>query len=356
MLGRSIPATLSLVVLCFVTLTSEAQARRRTLILITTGEKVMEIADIPADSPAKKTFADAKIGYRCEHFGLFWLAIWTWDGEFCIYSDEENSLVVDSASAIAEITGVPVSKIKKPLFYSFPPLLVIGAAFLTLAVLAKMLDVRAEARRRRESLQRAASLNELMGAGPPPLDDDRAGGGLAPIGLQDGTGSEPWDQDGTGNAQDAGAPVRKYTDEELLGDGRFAQEEDTEKEGTMGAVVVSDDEALFDALMDALCCVMVSDGKVSKSERKHVGEVMKIVKCPWSAGEINGRVNTFVAQVKQKKYRLLLDETCEKLRALRGQGKERLVEASLNAVARADGDFDEAEKKVCDQLMSALVS
>ena len=101
MFGHSIRVTLPLVVLILLALTSEVQARRRIPLFITFGEKVSEIADIPDDSPVKKDFPDAKIGYRCQHAGLFWVAIWTWDGEFCIYSDEEKALDVFTPSMIS---------------------------------------------------------------------------------------------------------------------------------------------------------------------------------------------------------------------------------------------------------------
>lgn len=355
MSGRSIPATLLLVVLILLTLTPEAQARRRLPLLITTGEKVLEIADIPEDSPAKKKFSDAKIGYRCEHVGLFRMALWTWDGEFCIYSDEENTLVVETPSAISAVTGVRESEIKKPFSYTFPPLLIIVVAILALGLFVKIGEARSEARRHRASLQRTVSLRHLVDGGIPlPSRTAPAESELAAIDVQGGTGAEPLGHLDTDNARDASFPVPLYTDEELLGDAQHADDEETVTEGAAGGAPASDDTSLFDALMDALCCVMVSDRRVSKSERKHVREVMKIVKCPWSAGEINRRVDSFVAQVKQGEYRRLLDGTCNKLKAFRGQGKERLLEACLNAVAKADGIVDEAEKKVLERLMSAL--
>ncbi len=355
MSGRSVPAMLPVVVLILLTLTPEAQARRRLPILITTGEKVLEITDIPEDSPVKEMLSDAKIGYRCQHVGLFWMALWTWDGEFCIYSDEKRTLNVATPSVISTLTGVPEGEIKKPLFYTFPPLLVILAAFLAIGLLLKISDARSEARRERASFQRTTSLRHLVSGGiPAPSHATPAGSELPAIPVYGGTAADPSDHFDTDSARNTSSPVPLYTDEELLGLAQRAGDAERETQGASDGAPASDDTPLLDALMDALCCVMVSDRRVSKSERKHVHDVMKIVKCPWSEGEINRRMKNFVSQVKRGEYGRLLDGACNKLKAFRGQGKERLLEASLNAVAKADGIVDEAEKKVCERLMSAL--
>jgi uncharacterized tellurite resistance protein B-like protein len=343
-------ATLPLVVLVLLTVTPEAHARRGIL-LITTGEKVIEIADLPDDSMVKKKAPDAKIGYRCEHFGVYWMALWTWGGEFCVYSDEQRTLVVGTPAELAEATGIPESEITKPLSYTLPPLLVIIAVFLMIGLGVKIAQARDEARRHVRSLQRTSSLRSLVdGGGPARAQSAPAGGNLGPIPLHDAGPSDPAD---AGGARAANVPMRLYSDEELLG-GALQAEEVAETQEVTGGALTTDDEALFDALMDALCCVMVSDRRVSKSEKKHVHEVMGIVRCPWTSREINKRIDEFVSQVKQGQYRRLYDGACNKLEALRGQGKERLIDACLRAVARADGTVDEAEMKVVERLTSAV--
>ncbi len=354
MFVRSISATLSLVMLILLTVTSKAQARRGAL-LITTGEKVIEIADIPDDSPVKKQLSDAKIGYRCEHIGVYWMALWTWDGEYCIYSDGQKTLIVGKPAEIAEATGVPENAIAKPLSYTFPPLLVIIAMLLILGLCGKIAEARYEAQRHRESLKRTSSLRSLVdgdllaGAHAAPSDGD-----LAPIALYGAAGAGPPGLTDRGSAEAPSAPAPLYSDEELLCGARETDEEEGQTEGAAVGALITADEALFDALMDALCCVMVSDRRVSKSEKKHVHEVMTIIKCPWSSRAINQRMNDFVSQVKQGQYRQLYDGAYSKLETFRGQGKERLVSACLNAVARADGTIDEAEEKVVQRLMSAV--
>ncbi|MBN1512254.1 MAG: TerB family tellurite resistance protein [Phycisphaerae bacterium] len=331
---QSIPATLSLVMLILLTVTSKAQAIRGVL-LLTRGEKVIDIADIPDDSPVKKQVSDARIGYRCEHVGVFWLAFWTWDGKYCIYSEEQKALHVCEPAEIAEATGVPESRIRKPLSYTFPPLLVIVVAFVVLGAFVKLAEERSEARQRRESRERTSSLRTLVGRDPP-------------------AGGEPFGDVPGGVAEASSAPAASHFDDDLLFGAWRGDDEEEPDEQPAARTSIPNDEALFDALMDALCCVMVSDRRVSKSERMHVHEVMRIVKCPWSAREIDQRMNGFVSQVKQGQYRQLYDGAYAKLERFRGRGKERLVIACLNAVARADGTVDEAEKQVLDRLMSAV--
>jgi hypothetical protein len=106
--------------------------------IFNTGDKVFEIADAEPGSPAKQVASDVVVGYRCQHFGLFWLPLWTWDGDFCIYSEDKNAAEVMPPEQIALITGVPVEKIKKPFLYTFPLGLIIILCIVALVVVAKV--------------------------------------------------------------------------------------------------------------------------------------------------------------------------------------------------------------------------
>lgn len=116
----------------------------------------------------------------------------------------------------------------------------------------------------------------------------------------------------------------------------------------------SHDLSLFDVLMDALCCIMVSDQRVSRSERKRIHELMIQVKCPWDSSAIDRRIEGFIAQVKDGKYRSLLETTCESVKAFKTRGKAKTLLTCLEALAKADGKIEEAERRVYERFKKAL--
>jgi hypothetical protein len=139
---RFFPLALLLAISCCVFADpSEAFARKGGIIFFNTGDKVFEIAEAEPGSPAKMLADDMVVGYHCQHFGIFWLPIWTWDGDFCVYSEEQEAYDNFSPDEISAMTGVPVDKIKKPFLYSFPLgliiLLVIGVLVLLMSILGR---------------------------------------------------------------------------------------------------------------------------------------------------------------------------------------------------------------------------
>jgi hypothetical protein len=107
---------------------SKAEARRRGglfFFLITTGETIKHVRDIPSDVLAKvrkayeKPNGRFKIGYSHSRFGLFWIDIWTWGGTYCIY--EGNAREKITAAEAANVLKIEEGALPKPFFYSFPP-------------------------------------------------------------------------------------------------------------------------------------------------------------------------------------------------------------------------------------------
>ena len=137
---HSVSFLLMVGVLVVLSLPSRALARRRGFVLITFGDKVTKICDAAENSLATQGFADATVGYRYDQFGVFFVPIWTWGGEFCVYSDEEQTYTPGTPEELALITGVPMENITKPFFYSFPLGFDIILAIILLAVAVKIKD------------------------------------------------------------------------------------------------------------------------------------------------------------------------------------------------------------------------
>lgn len=119
----------------------QAQAGRG-IMLITSGDSITHVADL--DPEAAKTL-DAElgpgvaVGYKYEQFGLFFVEVWSWNGEFVLFRDDEYWDVDDEVLAAA--AGVSsVSELSKPLTYTVPPGLVVIALLVVGFVVFKLMD------------------------------------------------------------------------------------------------------------------------------------------------------------------------------------------------------------------------
>jgi len=97
----------------------------RGIVIINTGDDVAHIRDLPADV-AKETGYPA-IGYHYSRFGVFWLDLWRWGGEFCAYRD--NSYAPLSDADLAGLGGATM-----PWKYRAPPGLMIILALVALGM------------------------------------------------------------------------------------------------------------------------------------------------------------------------------------------------------------------------------
>jgi hypothetical protein len=98
----------------------EAQARRG-FILITHGDAVSELgpARLEGELAAIPELQGAKIGFHYDYFGLFWLDLWNWGGEYVIYNSAKQGEVLTAKQAAAFL-GVPESEMGTPLNYKAP--------------------------------------------------------------------------------------------------------------------------------------------------------------------------------------------------------------------------------------------
>src|SRR5262249_3544896 len=112
--------------------------------LITHGDSIKEdVAPIPEQHQAAvkaMTGSDTKLGYCYSYFGLFWIDLWTWNGYHCLYKDRTVWRL--ESPQVAELLQVREDQLKKPLTYSYPPLLIIalliGAVMLWGYVMVKL--------------------------------------------------------------------------------------------------------------------------------------------------------------------------------------------------------------------------
>lgn len=111
----------------------------------------------------------------------------------------------------------------------------------------------------------------------------------------------------------------------------------------------------FLVLLESLCCVMASDGKVARREKAVIAKVLSEVGSPLDSDEIEAYISDFVSRVKKVGFRQILDEAVEGLSASAGQIKnKKMFVQALNIVAKSDGEIEQRESRVIDQCRAAL--
>ena len=104
-------------------------------------------------------------------------------------------------------------------------------------------------------------------------------------------------------------------------------------------------------LMDALCCVMLADGKADDSERKRIVALMRRARAPWDEDRIVSRITSFIAQSREEGgFSALVASTVEKLGTVQDDVRKKALLNCLSAVARADGVVDDSERKILEQF------
>jgi hypothetical protein len=109
-------------------------------------------------------------------------------------------------------------------------------------------------------------------------------------------------------------------------------------------------ETICEGLLQILCCVMVSDGRASRSERLCISELMQKLKSPWSAAEIDKRIDEFIAAVMSEGYQHVLAAALLHVDLFKHLGRTSTLIQCIEAVARADGAPEMRESQLCERI------
>ncbi len=91
-------------------------AEARGIVIINTGDDILYLKDLQPDDARDTGFT--KLGYHYERFGVFWLDMWRWGGEFCVYNGDSYAPL--TAEDLEMLGGA-----RLPFDYHVPPGLVI---------------------------------------------------------------------------------------------------------------------------------------------------------------------------------------------------------------------------------------
>src|SRR5262245_23198682 len=92
------------------------EARAKGFYLITYGDTIGHLGDVspqPGETPSRVT-----VGIKSSYAGIFWIDLWTWGGQFCLYKDNHYQ-PIDHATVV-QLLGKPESEVREPFLYRFP--------------------------------------------------------------------------------------------------------------------------------------------------------------------------------------------------------------------------------------------
>jgi hypothetical protein len=138
---------------------SPSSARARGVIVITHGDTVSHLGDVAPEHRGQGLPATA-VGFKYSSFGVFWLDLWTWGGQYCLY--QGHTYWELSPAQAAQLLNKSEADLGKPFLYRFPPgllILILGVAYLLfLSVIHKSPEQKAAALLKEERYRKALEI------------------------------------------------------------------------------------------------------------------------------------------------------------------------------------------------------
>jgi hypothetical protein len=110
---------------------AEASHPAKAVVLITHGDTINHVGDVPAQN--LKQLPATKVGFKYSYWGIFWLDLWTWGGEYCLYSGQQYWKLQPAEAA--QLLNKSASDLGKPFLYRFPLGLLLIVPFILLCCL-----------------------------------------------------------------------------------------------------------------------------------------------------------------------------------------------------------------------------
>ena len=154
---------LRLLPLVFFLLAVSANSADAKIMLITRGDTIAFVGNPKSDDGKEVNLANIKVGYKYSYFGLFWVDFWTYGGEYCVYTNENDKTFFPiSAEVAAGMLKTTPNKLSRPFWFRFPPGLVAIVGIVVLLVGASVLTRRGN--RRRETLLEQSEYQKALAA------------------------------------------------------------------------------------------------------------------------------------------------------------------------------------------------
>lgn len=126
------------------------------------------------------------------------------------------------------------------------------------------------------------------------------------------------------------------------------------EEVTRDSTEIPTPEMMHAALFDALCCIMIADGRASTSEKSAIREIMSKVQPGWTDDECNSRMTSFISAVQNQGYASIVRRTISQLSIFKQVGREGVLLKCIDIVATADATFSQREHDLRDQIRKSM--
>lgn len=113
-------------------------------------------------------------------------------------------------------------------------------------------------------------------------------------------------------------------------------------------------QQLENALFDLLCCIMVADGRASRSEKTVIRDAMRNLRAGWTDEVCNSRMEAFIGEVQSRGYGAILERSMAHLPLFVQVGCEATVANCIDMVVNADATPSERERNLCIRIRKAL--
>lgn len=129
---------LLLVLLCSFPLMAHAA---RVPVVFGTGDEIFVVGDFPKEFVEKyQPESGLKLGYKCQHFSLFWADVWSWDcQQVAVVNDNTYADLPADASSMINTPEYAMSKAQRGFWnhYGLLCLVLVGFAWLMFGSLGK---------------------------------------------------------------------------------------------------------------------------------------------------------------------------------------------------------------------------
>jgi hypothetical protein len=104
------------------------------LVLITRGDSFSHLGELRTkNQPVQLApHGGMSVGFKYSYVGVFWLDLWRYDGEYCLYRDKEYVPIPKELAAT--FMDVKEDEISEPFFYHLPPGLIIVGVLVVFGV------------------------------------------------------------------------------------------------------------------------------------------------------------------------------------------------------------------------------
>ena len=105
---------------------------------------------------------------------------------------------------------------------------------------------------------------------------------------------------------------------------------------------------VYEVLFGIICCIMLADGKITKSEKEKVRFVMSKVNSKWDNEKINQKIEDFIASYHVMGRQVLFASYIDKVGVFESQRQKQVVVKAIKQVMSADNVVDSKELELLD--------